>query len=117
VTAQINEITRIKNEQFKKCEEYNNILSKLNLPKDGALVKDNNTTYINSTIKMNEMSMVINELLIENTQLKEKIQYYEDKLKKIINEQVELLKKNNNNNNKNTPEVKEEKATFNVVYV
>jgi len=112
VTAQIDEITRIKNEQFKKCEEYNNILSKLNLPKDGALVKDNNTTYINSTIKMNEMSMVINELLIENNQLKEKIQYYEDKLKKLINDQVELLKKN-----KNTPEVKENKATFNVVYV
>jgi glycosyltransferase involved in cell wall biosynthesis len=46
-----------------------------------------------SANKMNEMTMLINELFMENTQLKDKIKYLEDKIRKLITQQIEERKK------------------------
>jgi len=45
--------------------------------------------------KINEMTMVMNELLMENKQLKDKVNYLEEKIKKIIAQQIEERKKLN----------------------
>ena len=45
-----------------------------------------------SSNKINEMSMIINELFMENNQLKDKIKYFEDKIKKLITKQIEERK-------------------------
>ena len=39
--------------------------------------------------KVNEMSMMINELLMENNQLRDKVKYLEDKISKLILQQIE----------------------------
>jgi glycosyltransferase involved in cell wall biosynthesis len=43
--------------------------------------------------KLNEMTMLMNELLMENSQLKDKVKYLEEKIKKIITQQIEERKK------------------------
>lgn len=43
--------------------------------------------------KINEMTMIMNELLMENSQLKDKVKYLEEKIKKIITQQIEERKK------------------------
>jgi glycosyltransferase involved in cell wall biosynthesis len=48
---------------------------------------------LSSTSKINEMTQVMNELLMENTQLKEKVKYLEDKITKLITLQIEERKK------------------------
>ena len=45
-----------------------------------------------SSTKINEMTMIMNELLIENSQLKDKVKYLEEKIKKIITQQIEERK-------------------------
>jgi hypothetical protein len=45
------------------------------------------------TDKINEMTMLMNELLMENTQLKDKVKYLEEKIKKIITQQIEERKR------------------------
>jgi len=47
--------------------------------------------YSNNTA--NDMTLVINELLMENTQLKDKVKYLEDKITKLITQQIEEKKK------------------------
>jgi glycosyltransferase involved in cell wall biosynthesis len=47
----------------------------------------------NSTNQVNDMAMVINELIMENTQLKEKVKYLEEKITKLISQQIEERKK------------------------
>ena len=47
----------------------------------------NNNIFMDN--KVNEMSMMINELLMENSQLKDKIKYLEDKISKLIMQQIE----------------------------
>ena len=39
--------------------------------------------------RINELSVIIQELNIENNQLKEKVKYLEDKIKQIITEQMQ----------------------------
>ena len=46
------------------------------------------------TAKINEMSMLLNELLMENNHLKDKVKYLEEKITKLITEQIEERKKN-----------------------
>ena len=41
------------------------------------------------------MTMLINELLMENKQLKDKVNYLETKIKKIITQKIEEIKKIN----------------------
>jgi len=43
--------------------------------------------------KVTDMTLVINELLMENTQLKDKVKYLEDKITKLITQQIEEKKK------------------------
>jgi hypothetical protein len=43
--------------------------------------------------KVNDMTLIINELLMENTQLKDKVKYLEDKITKLITQQIEEKKK------------------------
>ena len=56
--------------------------------------KVKNDTNKNSK-KINEMTMLINELLMENKQLKDKVNYLETKIKKLITQKIEEIKKNN----------------------
>jgi glycosyltransferase involved in cell wall biosynthesis len=48
--------------------------------------------------KINEMTMIMNELLMENNQLKDKVQYLEEKIKKIIIQQIEERKREKERN-------------------
>jgi outer membrane murein-binding lipoprotein Lpp len=73
--------TAIKEHQ--KMNEYNQIVSKL---QQGPIQNEQ---------KMNQMSALIQELTIENNQLKEKLAYLEDKIRKIIMEQIEKKKNEN----------------------
>jgi len=100
VIKQMKVITKKKeqmiNEQTQHQMNYNNILSKLNInPNDALVQQSNNQVAINPVIKLNEMSLVINELLMENNQLKDKVKYYEEKIKNLIVEQIEERKKLN----------------------
>lgn len=52
--------------------------------------------------KMNEFTIMIQELTMENSQLKDKVVYLENKLKQLIAERIqERTKQHNNNNNNN----------------
>jgi glycosyltransferase involved in cell wall biosynthesis len=89
---------RMIREQQNNLNKYNTILKKLNIDVDGAIVKDQKPTpdgkvVIDPLKKINEMNMVINELLLENSELKDKVKYFEEKIKKIISEQIETKKK------------------------
>jgi hypothetical protein len=56
----------------------------------------NSKSSVNATAesnKLNEMTMLMNELLMENSQLKDKVKYLEEKIKKIITQQIEERKK------------------------
>jgi glycosyltransferase involved in cell wall biosynthesis len=53
---------------------------------------------LSSTSKINEMTQVMNEVLMENNQLKEKVKYLEDKIAKLITQQIEERRKNKNIN-------------------
>jgi len=57
--------------------------------------KQNTSSHIKNNNKMDEMSLVMNELLMENNQLKDKVKYLEDKIKKLIIQQIEERKKLN----------------------
>jgi peptidoglycan hydrolase CwlO-like protein len=48
--------------------------------------------------KINNLSQMVQELTLENTQLKDKINYLESKIKQIVSEQI----KNKMNNNTST---------------
>jgi len=85
-------------QQQNNLNQYNNILKKLNIDVDGAIIKDKKPTQhgkveIDPIKKINEMNMVINELLLENSELKDKVKYFEEKIKKVITEQIETKKK------------------------
>lgn len=85
VNKQMEEITQrriaIMNENIKKQKEYNDTMNKI------SNINNNN----NATL---EMTTVIQELTIENGQLKNKIQYLEDKISKLITEQIQYKKLN-----------------------
>ena len=110
VVKQIGEIAKkreaMMQEQMLKQNKYNEILLKNN-------INPNQSQNIDPMNKLNEMNTVINELLTENSQLKDKIKYLEDKIKTIILEKIEekkekekLLKTDNTVNSDNTFNVK-----------
>jgi hypothetical protein len=43
--------------------------------------------------KMNQMTMMMNELLLENAQLKDKVKYLEEKITRIISQTIQDRKK------------------------
>jgi len=73
-------------EQMEKEAQYKETMMKL----------QNLQNPQNLQSKMNEMSLVIQQLTQENNQLKDKLKYFEDKIKIIIGEKIQ--KKNNEGN-------------------
>ena len=42
--------------------------------------------------KINNMTIMVQELTLENTQLKDKVKYLEDKMRQLITEQIQFKK-------------------------
>jgi glycosyltransferase involved in cell wall biosynthesis len=77
-------------DNIKKNNEYNSLIQKL-------------SNQVNSQPgqgKINELSLVVQELSIENTQLKDKVKYLEDKIKQLIIEQIQLKRNSTADQNK-----------------
>jgi len=97
--------------------KYNEILHKNN-------INPNQSQNIDPSKKLNEMGVVINDLLLENSQLKDKVKYLEEKIKTIITEKIKEKQGksetvtttivNNNNNNDNNNNNNDTENTFNV---
>jgi len=65
------------NEKVKQQNDYNNLINKFS-----------NTNA--NTNKINDLSLIIQELTMENNQLKDKVKYLEGKMKQLIMEQIQL---------------------------
>ena len=50
--------------------------------------KQNNFNNLNNEQKVNQLNGIVNNLLAENNALKEKLNYYENKIKQIIQDQI-----------------------------
>ena len=90
VTKQMQEINKKREDMMKQQMEnqikYNQILQKNNIS------PDQDPNKIDPMKKINEMGVVINDLLTENGQLKDKIKYLEEKIKTIILEKIKEKK-------------------------
>ena len=73
-------------QQMENQMKYNQILQKNNIS------PDQDPNKIDPMKKINEMGLVINDLLTENAQLKDKIKYLEEKIKTIISEKIKEKK-------------------------
>ena len=79
-------LNEAKESREKKMEEYNkNILEYNNV--FNKIINKNNLENNNS-----EHSILLQELIIENKLLKEKVTYLENKIKELINEKIKSLK-------------------------
>ena len=94
VMTQLDAITKHRTNMANQQKQYMDILKKLNINPNDSLVQKNNQTMINADAKINEMSLVINELLMENNLLKDKAAYFENKIKQLIAAQIEERKLN-----------------------
>jgi chromosome segregation ATPase len=94
VIKQISEIQenreKMIKDHVKQQNDYNNLINKF------SNTNANNQPFQN---KINELSLVIQELTMENNQLKDKVSYFEGKIKQLITEQIQI--KNGIINNKN----------------
>jgi len=95
VTKQMEEI-RIEREtkaqeEMKKHHEYQDTLNKINMLTNPQATQN----------KISELTMTIQELSLENNQLKEKVNYLNGKIKELITMHMEKLKQLSNNNNNN----------------
>ena len=83
VTKQLTEIKATRENMIKdhmqKQVEYQNTMQKIQMMNNPQVVQN----------RINELSVIVQELNIENNQLKEKIKYLEDKIKKIVLEQIQ----------------------------
>ena len=83
VTKQLKQIRESREnmikEQMQKQAEYNDAIHKLNM------VSNPNSAQVT----INEQSFMIQQLTLENGELKDKIQYLEDKMKQLINERIQ----------------------------
>ena len=90
VMKQMQEINKKREDLIKQQREnqmkYNQILQKNNIS------PDQDPNKIDPMKKINEMGLVINDLLTENAQLKDKIKYLEEKIKTIISEKIKEKK-------------------------
>jgi hypothetical protein len=93
VMTQLETITKHRTQMANQQKQYMDILKKLNINPNDSLIQKNNQTMINTDVKINEMNMVINELLMENNLLKDKANYFENKIKQLIATQIEERKK------------------------
>jgi glycosyltransferase involved in cell wall biosynthesis len=114
VLKQISQIAKKREEMIKRQMnnqmKYNEILHKNN-------INPNQSQNIDPSKKINEMGIVINDLLNENSQLKDKVKYLEEKIKTIITEKIKekqetqqhttfSIVNKNNNDTENTFNVK-----------
>ena len=82
VTKQLKKLRERREQMIKELEKqnaYNNTLNKLQML----------TNHSSSQNTINEQSCMIQQLTIENGQLKDKIQYLENKIKQLINDKVQ----------------------------
>ena len=90
VMKQMQEINKKREDLIKQQREnqmkYNQILQKNNIS------PDQDPNKIDPMKKINEMGVVLNDLLTENGQLKDKIKYLEEKIKTIISEKIKEKK-------------------------
>jgi len=93
VTKQLIEIKekreRMMQEQNDKQIEYQNNINKIN---KNNIMKDPN--YLQN--KLNEQIFIIQQLSLENNQLKEKNRYLEDKIKQLISDKIQQIKSSGN---------------------
>lgn len=94
VMTQLDSITKHRAHMENQQKQYMDILKKLNLNPNDSFVQKNNQTMINADAKIHEMGMVINELFMENNILRDKAEYYENKIKQLIAAQIEERKLN-----------------------
>lgn len=89
VTKQLTEIKATRENMIKdhmqKQVEYNNMMNKIKTLNNPDVAQN----------RINDLSVIIQELNIENTQLKEKVKYLENKIKQFVNERIQkrLLEK------------------------
>ncbi len=85
VTKQIAEMKenreKMAQEQINKQNEYTNLINKFS-----------NTNNQSTQNKVNDLTLMVQELTMENNQLKEKVAYLEVKIKQLIMDQIQLKK-------------------------
>jgi len=95
VTKQLNEIKenreQIMKEHIEKQMEYQNTINKINMLMNPQVMQE----------KINEQTLIIQQLIFENNQLKDQVNYLNNKIKDLINSKILTLKQDNNNNNNN----------------
>ena len=86
---QMKEYIKNQNEHIKKQNEYNDTINKIN---------NNNMMTNPQTIQntINQQSSIIQQLNIENSQLKDKVKYLENKLKQLLSEKIQEKIKDKN---------------------
>jgi len=97
VTKQMNEMKErreqmIQEHKQRQEQEDKNFYDKFANASSITVLNSTGKTSITSN-KINELTMLMNELLLENNQLKDKVKYLEDKITKIIAQQIEERKK------------------------
>jgi glycosyltransferase involved in cell wall biosynthesis len=99
VLKQLDEIKLKREEMMKehqqKMFEYNDTMNKVNQYYNQQLGQNILGNYEG---KINQMSVILQEVNVENTLLKEKVKYLEDKIRQIITEQIIERKKQINQN-------------------
>ena len=80
VTKQINEMKETKEKKIRQQTNYNNMMNKLS----------NGVNSQSNQSKVDELSLVVQEMTIENSQLKDKVKYLEDKIKLLIMQQIQF---------------------------
>jgi len=89
----IKQISELRLKREKMIQEEMKKQEEMNLMNNNLM---NSNSLINYQNKMNEMNVVIQELLIENNLLKEKVLYLENKITTIIQKQIQKNKHENN---------------------
>jgi hypothetical protein len=79
-------------EEMAKQAEYQDTMNKLNMLSNPQVMQT----------KLNEQTYIIQQLSLENSQLKDKVKYLEDKMMKLINERIQERMQNKTTNIPNT---------------
>ena len=93
VTKQMNEIRERREQAIQEHKQRQEQEQKEFYDKFASSNQTSNVNQSETSNKINEMTMIMNELLMENTQLKDKVKYLEEKIKKIITQQIEERKR------------------------
>jgi len=96
VTKQMNEIKEKREKMIQEHKQRQEQEQKEFYDKFASSNQTSNVNQSETSNKINEMTMIMNELLMENNQLKDKVKYMEDRNKKIITQQIEERKRTQN---------------------